>query len=386
MRKKVCLVVSSILLIRCFLRPHLCALAERFEVCVILNGSDVLPEDIEGLPVRLIYVDIERQIDFGRDISALFALIRIFRRERFDLVHSISPKAGLLAMLASSATWVPLRLHTFQGEVWVTRRGLWRFILKMLDKLVARLATHLLVVSPSEQKFLIEQGIVFAGKSAVLVHGSISGVDTNRFHPRPSVRSQQREEWGLGETDLLFLFVGRLNVDKGVLDLATAFGQLACQHGHIHLAFVGPDEEGMRPKIEALCGAPDVRERLHFSGFTPKPELVMPAADVVCLPSYREGFGMVIIESAAIGLPAIASRIYGITDALLEEKTGLLFESGNVDELKEKMEHLVADPALRARLGQCAKARVESDFSQPRIVAATVDYYAALLTEGDATS
>lgn len=379
-KKKVCWVVSNEFVVRSFLLDQIAALQEHYDLTLIVNtGNPHFLED-HGLRVRVIPVGIERQISLWRDLRALARLIWIFSRERFDVVHSITPKAGLLAMAAGWLTRVPNRIHTFQGEVWITRQGFWRIFLKATDRLVAGLATRLLVVSFSEQKFLLEQGVIPPGKSQVLANGSICGVDIARFHPDAVMRAGIRKQAGLADYDMLFLYVGRLTVDKGLLDLAAAFSRLCGVYPDVHLMMVGPDEQGMREKILSLIDAAHQR-RLHFSGYTKTPEQYMAAADVLCLPSYREGFGVVIIEAAAVGIPAIASRIYGITDALEENVTGLLFEVGNIADLVDKMTCLTLDRPFRHGLGKNAALRARRDFDQKVVVAAMARHYEHLIAD-----
>ncbi|HEY5993170.1 MAG TPA: glycosyltransferase family 4 protein [Gallionellaceae bacterium] len=376
-RKKICLVVSSMLIVKFFLLDHLERLSRHYDVTLLVNTSDLSVSEMPKLPIRLLHLEVERKISPKSDLRALAHLIRFFWRERFDLVHSISPKTGLLAMVAGALANVPIRLHTFQGEIWVARRGFWRVILKALDKLVARLATHLLVVSRSEQQFLLEQGVVPAGKSTVLANGSICGVDIQRFKPDPESRSNIRSEFGIKEGEVLFLYLGRLSIDKGLLDLAAAFLRVGAEQPNVHLAFVGPDEEGIQKKVDKICG--ESGDRVHFRGYTDKPEQYLSAADVLCLPSHREGFGMVIVEAAAVEVPAIGSRIYGITDAIVENQTGLLFEAGNDLDLSEKMLRLARDPALRKSMGKSAMVRAQHEFSRERVLSETAKYYKNLL-------
>ena len=178
----------------------------------------------------------------------------------------------------------------------------------------------------------------------MLNHGSIAGVDCERFKPDSSARAALRAELGIAADALVFLFIGRLKRDKGVLDLARAFAVLAREDAGCHLLIVGPDEDGLLPEIEQTCA--DCHARLHVAGLSAAPEHYMDASDVLCLPSYREGFPVTIIEAAAAGLPAIGSRIYGITDAIVEGETGLLFEAGNVQQLALGMRRLASDASL----------------------------------------
>lgn len=377
-KKRICLIIASPLTIHFFLLGHIKALAKIYDLTVITNTDDTDFLVHLGVPVKVIPVVIERNVSLWRDLKALLRLVYIFSRERFDLVHSLSPKSGLLSIVAAWMVGVPVRIHTFQGEVWVTRKGLWRALLKTFDKLVARLASHLLVVSFSEERFLVDQGVVPPGKLRILAKGSICGVDTKRFKPDPVSRAGMRTTLGVPEADLIILYLGRLTVDKGLLDLAEAFSRIEARHQHVHLLMVGPDEEGMRDKIRNICG--HAHSRLHFADYTDEPERYISASDILCLPSYREGFGLVLIEAAATGIPSIGSRIYGVTDAIVDAQTGLLFNVGDVDDLTEKLERLIEDPSLRRMLGENGRIRALRDFSEELVLSELLGYYEKVLS------
>jgi glycosyltransferase involved in cell wall biosynthesis len=272
---------------------------------------------------------------------------------------------------------VPLRLHSFTGQVWVTRAGLMRTLLKSADQLIARLATHILADSPSQREFLIAQGIVAASKSAVLAEGSICGVDIARFRPDAAARERVRRSLGIPAGAVMFLYLGRINRDKGMLDLARAFAEVGSRHPDAHLVLVGPEEGNLRGALTGAAAA--CADRLHSAGLTDRPQEYFAAADVFCLPSYREGFGTTIIEAAAAGVPAIGSRIYGITDAIVEGETGLLFEAGHVRKLAQSMRTLAGDASLRGRMGEKARERAMRDFSSAVVTAALLEYYEKLL-------
>jgi glycosyltransferase involved in cell wall biosynthesis len=288
----------------------------------------------------------------------------------------MTPKAGLLAMLASRIAGVPIRIHTFTGQVWATRGGLTRLILKSADRLLAGSATIVLADSQSQLDFLVTERVVPLAKGMVLGSGSVSGVDVGRFKPDDFARLAVRESLQLSSSDLVLLFVGRLTHEKGVIDLVRAFKVLASERDDIWLVFVGPDEGGRRA-IEAVGSRQS--SRMRFVKFTSSPERVMAAADVLCLPSYREGFGTVIIEAAAVGIPSVASRIYGVIDAVQEGVTGLLHRPGDVDDLTATLRRVVTDPQLRYRLGEAARERVLAHFSQQRVTAAVMSLYRGLL-------
>lgn len=385
--KKIAIIVSSPLTVKLSLMDHIEALSLKYAVSLVLNLER--GESIPGLSVavEVITVPIARDISLICDLRALGVLFALFRRARFDAVHSITPKAGLLTALASTIARIPVRVHTFTGQVWATRSGLARRGLRLLDKAIARTATHVLVDSPSQQEFLVREGVVYETQSRVLADGSICGVDTIRFRPEPEWKSRVRETYGIPEGGFVFLFVGRLKRDKGVLDLAQAFSRLGGERTDAWLLIVGPDEEDLQPRIEEICSS--VADRVRFVGFTEASQEYMAAADVLCLPSYREGFGSVIIEAASAGIPAVASNIYGIIDAVGPAGAALLHAPGDVDGLQSNMTQMLQNPDLCKRLGNEARARAHRLFNKELITSELVHFYESILDDsrvGDSMS
>ena len=369
-RRRICYVVSSEMTVRAFLAGHIRAAAERYDLSVIANT----PRALE-VPAKTIPVAIERRISPLADLRALSKLRAIFRRERFDLVHSMTPKAGLLAALAGASAGVPARLHTFTGQVWATRGGFGRAFLKGFDRLTAGCATRVLADSTSQRDFLIREGVVSAGKSAVLCKGSVNGVDSARFKPDADARARVRARESIPPQAVLFLYVGRLARDKGLLDLARAF---AGSEG-AWLLMVGPDEDGIGEALREACGP--AAARLRILGSTDRPEEFMAAADVFVLPSYREGFGNVVLEANAAGVPAIGTRIYGITDAIVDGESGCLVPPRDRAALAECMRALEGNAALRERLGRAARERALRDFAPADLSRALLALYDEMLDE-----
>lgn len=372
---RICIVVATLFTAKAFLLDQIAQLSRRYDVSVAAN--DVDPTLFSGLPVNLVQIPIERRISLISDARALLGLYRLFRRERFDAVHSFTPKAGFLAMLASFAARIPVRIHTFTGQVWATRKGVPRLLLKTIDSVMAAAATHVLVDSPSQCAFLRREGVLSKDRGEVLADGSISGVDTRRFTADAAARSAARRELDIAPDALVFLFVGRLSRDKGVLDLARAFAAVARAERNVWLLLIGPDEDGLTAGIRATAG--EAATRLRFLGMTDAPERYLPAGDVFVLPSHREGFGSVIIEAAAAGLPAIGTRIYGIVDAIEEGTTGLLVPPGDADALADAMRHLATDERARRSLGAAARERAQRDFSQEKLTFALLAFYERVL-------
>ena len=360
--------------VNAFMLDQIKAISANYAVTVVADFSDsvALSRELEG--VDSCHVPIARRISIVSDIKALTSLYLLFRKSKFQIVHSVTPKAGLLAMCASWLARVPFRFHTFTGQVWATQSGLFRWLLKSMDKITFFCSTRILVDSPSQRDFLLKEGVVNESRSSVLGEGSISGVDIHRFRPDVVKRAQLRDELKVPQQAFVFLFLGRLNAEKGVSELVEAFNQLCVEHADAYLWLIGPDEGGVMNRVRSGGGGSD--KHVVYRGYTTHPEHFMSAADVFCLPSHREGFGSVIIEAAASGLPSIGSNIYGISDAIVDGETGLLHEVGNVPELKKCMETFINDRECVVRLGNNAKDRAVRCFAKELLVNAFVEYYA----------
>lgn len=368
----ICFVLTSPFVLNAFLLNHLQALAHHYAVTVCINTQESVVSPLLDDRVELIHLPIAREIDLRQDLIALVWLIRFFRHRKFDAVHSVTPKGGLLGMLAAKLTGVPHRIHTFTGQVWATRRGFSRWLLKSSDRLLALCSSMLLADSVSQAEFLNHQGICRKGSIKVLGGGSISGVDLQKFSHSPGRREAMRLGLAVPSDALVFVFVGRLHREKGVLVLARAFAELQKHSKHAWLWFVGPDEDGLGVELLKISG-----ERSLVLGLTQKPEEYLDAADVLCLPSYREGFGTVVIEAAAMGMPAIGSDIYGLSDAIVNNQTGLLVPAGDEIGLLEAMQKMSSFD-LRSALGRCAQQRAYDAFDAQKITASWLRFYATV--------
>ena len=375
-RPKICFITAAEATMRVFLVEHFDAMVAKYDITAITNTDNTDFLKLLGLNLKVVPVSIERKISPIHDVVSLFRLYFLFRKNHFNAVHSITPKAGLLSMLAAFFARIPVRIHTFTGQVWAIRNGAMRWLFKSADKLTASCATHVLVDSRSQRDFLVQEGVVSAMKSSVIANGSICGVDTQRFALDQAQRKNIREKLSIKESDIVFLFVGRLTLDKGLVDLAQAFVNVCAVHKNVHLVVVGPDEESMRARMSEHCGS--YLDRIHFEEYTDKPEIFMSVADVFCLPSYREGFGMTIIEAASVGIPSIGARIYGITDAIEEGTTGFLHAPGDVKGLSEMMFRMVEGPRERNEMGKKARERVMRLYSKQLVTSAFAEFHDAI--------
>ena len=284
-------------------------------------------------------------------------------RDRPDIIITLTPKGGLLGIATSFLTFVKKRVHYYTGQVWVTKKGLLKKLLKLIDKIIFNMCTDVLSDSYHQKKFLEDKKIVSQDSLKVLANGSICGVDTSRFYPNTNYRSEIRKNYNISSDSIILLFLGRLNKDKGILDLVDVFNDILNKSNKsIFLFLVGPDEENIKNKIEKL--KKKIFKKIIFIEFTTHPEKYMAAADIFCLPSYREGFGMAALEASACELPVITSKIYGLIDAVKENHTGLFHEVKNKEQMKRCIIRLVEDEKLRETLGKQGRERVLKDFQQ----------------------
>ena len=359
--------------VNAFLRLHMLKLSEFFHVVLCVNRHlyPLSPDILDCVEVH--HVPFVRKVAPLDDLKSALQLLALIRRIRPQVIHSITPKAGLLAMVSGYLASVQHRWHTFTGQVWATKLGPVRLILKNVDRLIVFFATKIFADSVSQTRFLSLEAVIKIDKITVLGAGSIAGVDINRYRPNITAGRTLRSSLGTPTDAFVFLFVGRLVRDKGVFDLVDAFNDLSVARPNLELWFVGPDEEGLSSALIALAGI--TSGPIRYLGATSTPEIFMSAADVLVLPSYREGFGSVIIEAAACGIPSIAYAVEGVVDAVSNGMTGLLVKAGHVEALASAMETLATDSELLNRLGAQAKERVVRLFNSDEITNAWVNYY-----------
>jgi glycosyltransferase involved in cell wall biosynthesis len=340
-----------------------------------VGGSLAAFGDQERVPVHP--VEMARRITPLRDLVALWRMWRVLRRVRPAVVDAHTPKGGLLGMLAAALARAPVRVYHMHGLPFVTATGLRRRLLRLAERVSCRLAHRVLAVSHSIRALAIAEGFCPPGKIAVLLGGTVNGVDAaGRFEPNPAARLGARGERGIPADAVVVGFVGRLARDKGIVELAEAWARLR-DDGRLHLLLVGPlDADDALPGhvVAALRADP----RVHLEGAVADPTRLFAAMDVVALPTYREGFPQVALEAAAMALPVVATAVPGCVDAVTPE-TGTLIPPRDVPALAAALRRYVADPALRERHGAAARRRVLAEFRQDALWEALAAEYRALL-------
>lgn len=334
-------------------------------IVTVITSPDVLSKNLSELDgVEFIPVNISREINPIRDFLSLVSLVKIFHSKNFDIVHSTTPKAGLLCAIAGRIAGVKIRLHTFTGQPWATMHGFKKSLLKFCDSVIGILNTHCYADSDSQKKFLIEHRVIRRSNISVLGAGSIAGVDLERFNSlRYSKEDIKRIKDGIciPQNSAVILFVGRITPEKGISELIQSFSKVLDNNIDVYLVLVGPYEEDGQLIVDSISDT-KVSERVRSVGFSSQPENYMAVADILCLPSYREGFGTVVIEAAAMGVPTIGTNIYGLTDAIVHGETGLLVPVGDEVALALAIKSLLANRSYLEKMSIAARIRAVEFF------------------------
>ena len=377
MRKKLCFVVAIPGTAESFLRDHIDALSKEYDV--YLAGNIKSEEEVKMLALAGWHrIEIERGISLWRDLKAVFAAWRYFKQMRFDAVHSVTPKAGLVTALAGKLAGIKHRTHIFTGQVWCTRKGMMRIMLKALDKVIARCDNHILVDGNSQRTFLVREGVLREGQALVFAQGSISGVNSVRFVPDAEARKEIRKQVGIKDDAICFLFLGRMNHDKGIGELYEAFNRLAGEVKNVFLLLIGRDEENYHAKLQDYPNLVDGKNYYCY-GFIEKSEIGLNAGDVFVRPTYREGFGTSVLEAACIGLPSITSDAYGVLDASIEGVTGLRCHVGDAESLYQCMKQMYDNPEMIKQMGKNSRERALRDFNGAVLTECWVKFYREMI-------
>ncbi len=355
---------------------HLSAI---FDVTLVTSPGNLVSriELQEGLNVSS--VSMERGINLIKDMASIWHMVHTLRLQRPDLVHSYTPKAGLVTMFAAWLCGVPIRVHTFTGLIFPTSTGLLRHILIWVDRLTCACATH---VVPEGQgvKHDLERYRITSKPLCVIGHGNIAGVDTAHFDPEaPGVQDAAialNTRLRIQPSDMVFCFVGRINREKGIAELYQAFSALPTQ---THLLLVG-DIDASAPISQELKAALDSAPRVHALGFVDDIRTALCLADVLVLPSYREGFPNVVLQAGAMALPVIATDINGCNEVIEPGFNGWLVPARNADALQVAMQAAMDAPErVRSAMGLHARERIKERFERTVHWQRMVKFYIDLL-------
>lgn len=353
-------------------------LTKEYEVGVLSSpGEEWAMLDKYGDAVKRLEVPMERHISPLRDLRSLWRLVRVFRRERPDMVHSMTPKAGLLCMLAAWITRVPVRVHMFTGLVFPTATGVKRRILMATDRLTCACATHVLPEGEGVKRDLLDNGIT-RKPIKVLGYGNCRGIDLDRFDP--TLSEVQAEAAKLRKPEVFtFIAIGRLVGDKGINELVAAFSRLNRELPATRLILVGPQEKELDPLSPATLSEIESNPAIEAVGNQADVRPWLAAADCHVLASYREGFPNVVIEAGAMGLPQIVTDINGANEIIINGRNGVIVPPKNADAIHASMSRMATDPAFRSVLAANARSLIASRYEQTYVRRCLYDFYHEIL-------
>ncbi|MHA7862319.1 glycosyltransferase family 4 protein [Tessaracoccus sp. Y36] len=362
---KLCFIVTSAMTAKTFLPGYLRYLVSAgWEVTLICDEGAGLTELAEREGASFKTVPMSRQPSLLSDAKSLTRVFGTLRAIRPDVVVYATPKASLLGAITSRFLGTPVRVYEQWGLRLETTGGVARRILLWLEKLTARSSSHIVANSFSLARRLEELGVTGPTSVHVLGAGSSHGVDTQRFSPNAATGSIDD-----GTADFLARthgmtvgFVGRLHPDKGVDTLADAITSCNLDGPNVRALFIGPDE-GASAGYTLARRSPQI----HFVGATPDPRPYYAQMDVLVLMSRREGFPNVVLEAAAMAVPAIVADSTGTIDAVDDGTTGSVVPTGDVAALTDALERLIMDPELRRLQGSNARQRAVKDYDQTTV-------------------
>ncbi|MDY6131322.1 MAG: glycosyltransferase family 4 protein [Prevotella sp.] len=349
-----------------FCKGQLKWLSGTFEVVAVSSPLPQLEIVREREGVRTVAIPMERHISFFKDVVSLCRLVLLFMKEKPDIVHSMTPKAGLLSMLAAWVCRVPIRMHTYTGLVFPTATGYTQRILIWMDRLLCFCANY---INPEGKGVAGDlKAYKITKKPLHLIgNGNVKGIDLDYWNPDlyGSIRGDgkiTREKLGLRADDLVFLFVGRLVGDKGINELVEAFRRM--DDSQTKLLLVGPYENKLDPLKKETMNEIESNPRILTTGGQRDVRPYYAMADVFVFPSYREGFPNTVLEAGAMGLPSIVTDINGANEIIMDGQNGVLVPPRDVKTLYEKMQMMKENRDLRTKMASCSRERVVSRFEQ----------------------
>lgn len=350
---------------------------EGYEVATVSSPGEQLEEIARREGVRTVAVPMERHISPLKDLKSLWHLIRVFRSEKPVMVHSITPKAGLLSMIAAWIVRVPVRLHTFTGLVFPTATGLTRKILILTDRITCACATHIVPEGEGVKNDLISYRIT--GKPLkVLGHGNIRGIDLEHYNP--ALAQVQAEASKIRKPGIFtFVFIGRLVRDKGINELVEAFARLNKEYHDTRLLLVGRQEADLDPLLPATLAEIERNGAIDAVGEQSDVRPWLAASDAFVFPSYREGFPNVVIEAGAMELPSIVTDINGSREIIIEGRNGTIVPPRDSMALEASMRRFVESTDEADRMAAEARPLIASRYEQSYVRHCLKEYYKEIL-------
>jgi len=377
LKKKLVRITTIPLSLKYLLGGQLGFMNQHFEVTAISSPGIELDElESEGINVRRVFMT--RKITPLQDLRALMELYRIFKEIKPDIVHTHTPKAGILGMLAANMAGVPVRMHTVAGLPLMEREGVERSMLEAVEKFTYSLTHKVYPNSFGLKNFIIHKNFALPSKVAVLANGSSNGINTQYFNLNAEIEkevSSLKILLKVSEDEILFLFVGRLVADKGVNELIKAFDRLSRNYTNSRLILVGSMEEDLDPISGESLMILKRNKRIIQTGFKKDIRPYLHLSDIFVLPTYREGFPNVVLQAGCFHLPSIVTDINGCNEIIEDGVNGLIIPPKSTEKLQEAMIKLLKENKLREQMASHARPMVIRRYEQNIVWQCLLDEY-----------
>ena len=341
-----------------------------FDVLMISAAGKELQAVIEQEQCPHIIVPMTRKITPFRDLTCLFQLIKIFRKEKPDIVHTHTPKAGLLGMLAAKICGVKIRIHTVAGLPLMVESGFKYRLLKFIEKLTYAAANKVWPNSNSLMQFIIDNKLCKTTKLQIIAKGSSNGININRFNNEAldeKIITEIKEQINYSTKNKYLLCIGRLVVDKGIAELVHVFTQLQKCNDGLMLILVGEYETALDPLPANTLHEIETNSSIIHINWTNNVEYYMHLANLFVFPSHREGFPNVLLQAGAMQLPIICSHITGNIDIVINNETGLIFDRGNEHQMLKLLQYALANPQHMQTMAKKLHQQINENYRQENI-------------------
>ncbi|MCK0109704.1 glycosyltransferase family 4 protein [Flavobacteriaceae bacterium S0825] len=376
--KKILRITTVPISLRNLLKGQPKFMSQYYEVVGITSSGEEIKDVVNDEGIRVIEVEMTRTISPIKDLVSLWKLYKVIKKEKPFIVHSHTPKAGTLGMMAAKLAGVPNRLHTIAGLPLLVATGAKRKLLDFVEKITYACATKIYPNSLGLKDIIIQNGYTKPSKLKVIANGSSNGIDVNHFSVEnisEETKTTLREELNIIEDDTVFVFVGRLVTDKGINELISAFKKLSADHQNIKLLLVGTFESELDPLQDSTLNEIESNNNIINVGWQTDVRPYFAISNVLAFPSYREGFPNVVMQAGAMELPSIVTNINGCNEIIKEGVNGLIIPPKDENELYLAMLNIIENPSKQKELANASRKMICDNYQRQVIWEALLQEY-----------
>lgn len=366
-KKKLIRITTVSMALTTLLKGQLRFMDQYLDVLAVSSGGGTFDDVAKNEGVKTKALTMSRTITPFKDLKSLYQLYKLFKKEKPFIVHTHTPKAGTLGMIAAKLAGVPHRMHTIAGLPLLIASGPKRVLLNIVEKITYACATKIYPNSFAMKDIIIQHGFTKESKLKVIEKGSTNGVDTDHFEPKlfdEASKTKLKGELGINKDDTVFVFIGRIVKDKGMNELMHTFAKINVDYPNTKLLLVGPFEDHLNPLLPETYDLIKNHNSITHVGYQKDVRPYFAISDVLAFPSYREGFPNVVMQAGAMGLASIVTDINGCNEIIENGKNGLIIQPKNEDALLDAMEFMINHPEERISMANSSRSKIENNYQQ----------------------